>query len=214
MNNEAPDWAGALGIAMVLILIASLGLIAAGGWNWFASFLAGQAAGWAQAIGSIAAIAGAYRMGRAQMRANRVLEESRRAHDFYRRLVAIDAAVAVLELALKMIKETMDRYEPPIFLAVDSHQRRIREAAAIIRGIDLLDCPSAAVIHFLSLVPSFAEDFAETLGVYADLCVSGKPGELKRALPNFGNSFNVVWSVVGSARDCCSKEMQLLQKML
>jgi hypothetical protein len=43
-------------MSIIACLFASLGLIAAGGWNWFAGFLASSASGWVQAVGSIGAI--------------------------------------------------------------------------------------------------------------------------------------------------------------
>jgi hypothetical protein len=86
MKEEQNWWAPPLGAAILIALLTSIALIAAGGWDWFVTLLGKEGSGWAQAIGSVLAIVGAYRMGRAQMTADRALEVSRRAHEDYRLL--------------------------------------------------------------------------------------------------------------------------------
>lgn len=56
MKEEGPEWASALGASGLALLLVSLGLIAAGGWSWFANFLGSAAPAWVQAVGSVAAI--------------------------------------------------------------------------------------------------------------------------------------------------------------
>jgi hypothetical protein len=59
MHEKVPGWAQALGALIVAGLCASIALVGAGGWPWFAGLLtksAEGAAAWVQAIGSIAAI--------------------------------------------------------------------------------------------------------------------------------------------------------------
>jgi hypothetical protein len=90
-DREAPEWVVILGTLVVLGLLASLGLIAAGGWEWFAKFLEGSAASWAQAVGGVAAVFAAFEVGRAQIRAGRALEQTKRAADETHRLVVIHA---------------------------------------------------------------------------------------------------------------------------
>jgi len=41
---------------MVIGLVVTIGLVASGGWNWFANFLTSSASGWAQAVGTVVAI--------------------------------------------------------------------------------------------------------------------------------------------------------------
>lgn len=55
-REEQFHWAPPIGAALVILLFTSIALIAAGGWEWFAGFLTGQASSWVQAIGSILAI--------------------------------------------------------------------------------------------------------------------------------------------------------------
>jgi len=56
-DEEAPTWAAATGVGILVILLGSIGLVAAGGWTWFSGFLVSSASGWVQAIGSVGAIA-------------------------------------------------------------------------------------------------------------------------------------------------------------
>jgi hypothetical protein len=56
-DDKAPAWAVATGVGILACLFASLALVAAGGWTWFAGFLISSASGWVQAFGSIGAIA-------------------------------------------------------------------------------------------------------------------------------------------------------------
>lgn len=53
---DAPTWAVAVGVIVLLLVLCSVALIAAGGWNWFAAFLVSATPNWIQAIGSIVAI--------------------------------------------------------------------------------------------------------------------------------------------------------------
>lgn len=50
------EWAEAVGATALVCLLASLALIAAGGWTWFAKLLDTSAPAWVQAIGSVGAI--------------------------------------------------------------------------------------------------------------------------------------------------------------
>lgn len=54
--RQDPEWLTAVGVAFAMLLLSSIGLVAAGGWKWFAAFLEGTASGWIQALGSIGAI--------------------------------------------------------------------------------------------------------------------------------------------------------------
>jgi hypothetical protein len=71
-RDSAPQWAIALGAVVVAMLVASIGLVAAGGWAWFSRFLESAAPAWVQAIGSIAAIAAAAWLARDDRRVRRM----------------------------------------------------------------------------------------------------------------------------------------------
>ncbi|MFS2205366.1 hypothetical protein [Variovorax sp. Varisp36] len=55
-KESQPEWAEAVGAISLVCILASLALIAAGGWNWFAKFLETSAPAWVQAVGSVGAI--------------------------------------------------------------------------------------------------------------------------------------------------------------
>ena len=77
-GDEAPDWVQALGVAVVGSLLACIGLIAAGGWKWFAGMLESALPAWVQAVGSVAAIAAT---GWAVNRSHRLQREAREAEE-------------------------------------------------------------------------------------------------------------------------------------
>ena len=55
-RKSAFDGPAAIGVVVLVCIFASVGLVAAGGWSWFAGFLMGTAAQWVQSVGSVAAI--------------------------------------------------------------------------------------------------------------------------------------------------------------
>lgn len=78
-QTSAEAFESALGAVVIVLLFASLGLIAAGGWTWFKGMLESAAPAWIQAIGSIAAIFASAEIGRRQARAAIDLEAKKRA---------------------------------------------------------------------------------------------------------------------------------------
>lgn len=55
MKDDKPAWAEAVGAGLLVAVIATIVLVAAGGWDWFRLFLEGSAATWFGGIGSFAA---------------------------------------------------------------------------------------------------------------------------------------------------------------
>lgn len=55
MKDDKPVWAEAVGAGLLVAVIASIVLVAAGGWDWFRLFLEGSAATWFGGLGSFAA---------------------------------------------------------------------------------------------------------------------------------------------------------------
>ncbi|WP_041942841.1 hypothetical protein [Variovorax paradoxus] len=55
-QDDDPNWAPAIGALALVLLLASLALVAAGGWSWFAKFLESAAPAWVQAVGSLIAL--------------------------------------------------------------------------------------------------------------------------------------------------------------
>lgn len=76
--NEEP-WKSAIGAVVIFILLASLALVAAGGWLWFKGLLESAAPAWIQALGSVAAIFAAAHIGRRQAFAATELEHQKQA---------------------------------------------------------------------------------------------------------------------------------------
>lgn len=56
MEAKTEGWITGVGIGVVLSIMATITLVAAGGWGWFADFLTSTAANWIQAISSAIAI--------------------------------------------------------------------------------------------------------------------------------------------------------------
>lgn len=84
----------AFGAIVVLSLIASVALIAAGGWQWFKGMLESAAPAWIQAIGSVAAIFAAAEIGRRQARAASELEAKKKAEIEIQKLKIVMALMA------------------------------------------------------------------------------------------------------------------------
>ena len=55
-DSEHDFWAVPLGAGVLVSLLITLALVAAGGWKWFADFLTSSASGWAQAVGTVLAV--------------------------------------------------------------------------------------------------------------------------------------------------------------
>lgn len=83
-----------IGAVVLVLLFASLGLIAAGGWTWFKGMLESSAPAWIQAIGSVAAILAAAEIGRRQARAASDLEASKQAAAEIQKLNVVMALMA------------------------------------------------------------------------------------------------------------------------
>lgn len=215
MDQEQDWWAAPLGAAIVVALLTSVALIAAGGWDWFVTFLGKEGSGWAQAVGSVLAIVGAYHMGRAQIKADRVLELSRRAYQDHQRLTVIDAALHRLEAVLSMIKKHMDMVDGPVFTSVNFYQEQIHDEAKTIKNFNLFDCPSISLIHALSLLPSAAEGFANNMEKYMEVCSSkGIEQAMRQELPVLENGFTAAMMHVTVARKICKERIESLEAQL
>lgn len=211
MKEEQHWWAPPLGTIIVLALLVSFALIASGRGDWFSAFLSNEGAGWAQAIGGVLAIVGAYRMGRAQIDADRALETSRRAHEDYRRLMVIDATLLRLELILSTVKGQIDSNEVPILITVNWHQEQIHDVARTIKGFNLFECPSAPLIFAISTIPDAVERFADHMGEYMKICDEGMEKDVLRALPSLWNGLHGSLGPVTSARAICREAMAALE---
>jgi len=210
MEDEAKWWVAPFGAVIVFSMFASIGLIAFGGWNWFAAFLAGQAASWFQAFGSVAAILAAYRMGANQILANRVLDVSRNAREDRRKLIVIDAILKNLEFNFEYIKDFLENYRIP----VNSFGRLgyVEDAVAAVKRIDLFDCPSPEVISLLALLPRQCDRLLEEIKNY-DKSFDTLEGDIQKAYVILSNGMGASNSLVSTIRQKCQLEISRLGKL-
>lgn len=87
-EEKRSEWPEVIGAIALVCLLASLGLVAAGGWSWFAKFLESSAPAWVQALGSVGAI---FIAGWAVQRSHRLQREqkAREAEEEYVRLLDV-----------------------------------------------------------------------------------------------------------------------------
>jgi hypothetical protein len=93
-QTPSESFEAAFGAVVILLLFASIGLISAGGWQWFKEMLENAAPAWIQAIGSIAAIFAAAEIGRRQARAASDLEAEKKAATEIQKLKIVMALMA------------------------------------------------------------------------------------------------------------------------
>ena len=129
--NSAPTsstWESAIGIVVVLMLLFSLALIAAGGWNWFKTLLESAAPAWIQAIGSVAAIIAATVIARRQSISTAELAEKKQAAADVQKLKIV---MALMARAYGLSKDICHAFETSKFedfdqvspeLLLDTHQ--------------------------------------------------------------------------------------------
>lgn len=151
MNEERHWWAAPLGAAIVVILIGTVALIALGGVNWFRDFLGGSASGWAQAVGSVLAVAAAFKVGNAQVAAGRRLESERRAHDDIRRLETIRGLLSNAQGLCEAVAQcwNSERLVPVAGFKAEY----VRDARKSIAAIDPFQSPAPLVVIYLAQIP-------------------------------------------------------------
>lgn len=200
-------WTVPLGVCIMLVFFTSIGLIAAGGWNWFASFLAGQAANWFQAIGSVAAIFAAYKMGTGQISANRALDVSRHAREDARRLIIIDAILNNLDYFLQSMRNQIEKYRIPVnTLGLPGY---ILDAIKNVKEIDLFQCPSPKVINLLALIPRQCDQLLQAISVY-DESFDSTQDDRELCFNQLSNSLGVLSGTITSTRIYCKEAIQEL----
>ncbi|MEL4180325.1 hypothetical protein [Roseateles sp. PN1] len=206
--NEKEWWLAPLGAGLTLLILASFLLVAAGGWEWFAGFLTGQASGWAQAFGSIAAILAAYKMGRHQIEADRLLEASRRAAEDSRRLMIIDAMLANVGTSLSPLIEKLPQDRIPVryFCVVD----HLAHTCKVVKSIDLFQCPSPEVATELAYLPTILDHLFIAIEQY-DKSFDDYKGDVMKGHIGLQNSLTVTSMYIDRARKACRKALAELQ---
>jgi len=157
-------WAPAVGAAVLLVVVGSLALVAAGGWGWFSSFLAGTASNWAQAVGGILAVVAAFQVGRSQVNATLALERARQADSDLRAVALIDAALLYVQGAMSMYRLAAS----PTFPYVPGGTcEGLREGTDILRKLDLFKCPSAQLAMAVFRVVGCCDLFVQCATSYS-----------------------------------------------
>lgn len=141
--------------------------------------------------------------------ADRVLEASRRAHSDIRYLTVVDTILESLQFSLQNMRDFLDGFELPIFVNWGFDQY-IGDGIAAIKEIDLFDCPSRSIVHPIAMLPRQAEHLLVCLESYNKACDEGQAAA-RRAIPTLHNSFNLVWSIISSARAECQKAIGSLE---
>lgn len=200
--HEDDWWAPVVGAAVLLILLGSLALVAAGGWGWFAGFLSGTASNWAQAIGGILAVIAAFRVGRAQINSTLALEKARQAETDLRTVVLIDAALLYVQGGMSLYRLVAT----PTFPSVPRGTcEGVTEGKEILRKLDLFKCPSASVALAVLYVVGCCDLFVQRATSYSEA------GGAKIGDKQFADMQRAVWDsgqllfeATQSARKVCA----------
>ncbi|WP_445289088.1 hypothetical protein [Variovorax atrisoli] len=188
----------------VFTLLTGLVLVSIGGWPWFASFLQGQASGWAQALGGVATLLAAYQMGRTQIDADRVLEMERNREKDIRSIVAVDALLEDVEAHLEALWDQVYTQKVQFIVMTEYHTERIAECAERIRAVDPFVLPSPRLIVNVSRIPRSLINLHDALTKYQDLLNGSNFQELKRQGVTLANSLSLARGMVVSVRKQCN----------
>lgn len=194
-------WPAVMGAWIVAVLLLSIALIAAGGWNWFQQFLCGSSANWVQAIGSIAAIVGAAAVGRRQIASQIQLEQERHAEEARKRLSVIDALLEAVETALHHAKKQHEEF--PCIPIAAYYLDRIENASKALAKIDLFSCPPSVVQPLLHLFPMPCQNLLDLLRKFNE-SFDKLDDPYDKYLPVISNSFMVQEVFLQAARKACS----------
>lgn len=147
LQQDAPsafDWPAGIGATVVLSALVAIGLVAAGGWTWFAGFLAGSASGWVQAFGSIGAIVFGFlyvdRQNRHQLERDERLARGSDLRQVYAVIAASDQAeeaVSWTDIGARL--DTIEGILDPLELAAE-------EALSTLKGIPLSEIPDQELL--------------------------------------------------------------------
>ena len=149
MQDKVPEWAQAIGALIVLGLCATLALVAAGGWEWFAKFLEGSAASWVGAIGTILAIFGAGAI--ADRQANRSNSEAYRLQRRLETSRALSIDFILRQARLVVTKAEQNVRHPPS-KGIDVVRKQVEMVQQALRALPVFDIPSPRVVFDLQRI--------------------------------------------------------------
>lgn len=193
-------WMSVFGATLVASILLCIGLVAAGGWSWFQSFLESSAAAWTQAIGSIWAIIAAIYISRAQITSDKALERVRLAEDGSKKVLVIDALLEALESSVNLAKSQFnDRPQIPVCqYSID----RIRITAQALAKIDLFACPVPIIKPLLLLFPMPCGNLLDVLREFEE-SFDDLNDNHENHWPRVHNSFATANLMLSLARETC-----------
>jgi hypothetical protein len=144
---DTSEWAEVLGAVLVLILVLSLALVASGGWEWFATFLMSSASGWVQAIGSIAAITGAFSIANRQQKAQSI-RDFQSARQLRRQ--RLETCRAVLNRATALFDSSVETLDQPN--ATKILRIELAHAEGMLASLPLFEIPDSTLVHRFGLL--------------------------------------------------------------
>lgn len=199
-SNADQRWPAVVGGLIVVGILLTLALVAAGGWPWFQRFLEGSAAAWVQAIGSIAAILAAAEIGRRQIAGQRHVEQDRQAQEERKKLLVIDALLEAVEATVIFTKKQYNEYpNMPVF---DYHLDRMKTAADALAKIDLFNCPPSVIQPLLHLFPNPCGSLLTIIQKFNE-SFDELEGRHEKYWPTVSNSFTVEQLFLTGARTAC-----------
>jgi hypothetical protein len=135
-----------LGASVVLGLLGSIALVAAGGWDWFKNFAADSAPAWVQAVGSIAAIVAA--LGAIKIQHQNQLDRDAEAERQVKRrkLKTVSALLHNTGLVcLDCAESVNDKHT-----IWDVQLHRIENERSRLLGVPVFDLPDVLLVHIIS----------------------------------------------------------------
>jgi hypothetical protein len=146
-GTDAFEWASIFGAGLILLVFVSLALIAAGGWDWFSNFLTTSASSWVQAVGSIAAIWGAFAIANQQKVAQNAKDEETERQK--RRL-----RFEVCHNVLQRVNSAFDSGEKAgsNLRSLSVLHIEINHATGLLDSLPLFEVPDALLVHRINLV--------------------------------------------------------------
>lgn len=227
MDRNEEDLLSIVGAVIVAVCLGSIALVAAGGWQWFAGFLAGQAASWAQAVFGGIAILAAYKLGRTQIRVSERQEAKKQLLADYRRLGTLKAILDSSAVALKLLRSRavasagLGSTEQVLNLvgrmALGS-PGEIAEIKVRIAAIDPFNVPNGSVIitlvqipHKLNMLIMVQEQYADAYAKVDWRDQKVLPPEARDAYDTYAGILNIVVGLLEIASwECASGMCELL----
>lgn len=147
-GEKRAEWPEVIGAVALVCTLASLALIAAGGWSWFAKFLESSAPAWVQAIGSVGAI---FITGWAVLRAHRLQREQKaqEAEEEYIRM--LDVAFHLVG-RVRLIATKIQAFEMPGSSDVVSRRAMHAELTAWLDGFRRFDVHRLQLYEYVQAV--------------------------------------------------------------